>query len=434
MANGVDTTALSGLAKDVFEQGISEGVNNSFDLADEFPVEQVDWRGGLGHRWSHHHGRNVSPFFAGEDSAYPVAGQQLHSQGRIDMHKMMARIRMTEEAMADLVSSEASFRNGMTDEKTRIIDDVSRRENHALGMDGRGVLALVNVGASGAVMEVDSPGNIAGSDFGNRFIDAGMFLAAIDPASGTLRTSIRKVLSVNNDGTDFTADSSTFTGWADNDYVVAAANSSVTDVLDTSYEKAFWGLPALIDDGTNRDNYFGISRTNVESLKSYVVSSVGALSLDVAQRTADVVYQKLGAVINVILMHPSVRREYIKLLDADRRYSGADLQNPNGGTRAFTQGDLNIGEVAIKALRSIGLAQVYFLDTKKSGFKRYVAEPGKFMDRDGLVWIREGTGSSARHAYEATYFTRKQYFCKNPGYNARWDGVTGQTLVVVRDL
>ena len=56
------------------------------------------------------------------------------------------------------------------------------------------------------------------------------------------------------------------------------------------------------------------------------------------------------------------------------------------------------------------------------------------MDRDGLVWVREGTGTSARHAYEATYFARKQYFAKQPGLNARWDGVTGQTLVVVRDL
>jgi hypothetical protein len=434
MPNGADTTALSGLAKDVFEQGISEGVNNTFPLTEEFPVEQVDYKGGLGHKWTHHHGRNVSPFFAGEDSAYPVAGQQLHSQGRIDVRKMMARIRMTEEAMADLVSSEASFRNGMTDEKTRIIDDVARREEQALSMDGRGILALQNGSATGAVMPLDSPGNIAGSSFGNRFVDPGMFLAAINPANGALRTSIRKVLSVASDGTSFTADSATFTGWTDNDYIVAAANASVTDILDTSYDKAFWGLPAMIDDSTNRDNYYGILRSQVDSLKSYVVASVGALSIDVAQRTADVVFQKLGGKINLVIMHPSVRREYLKLLAADRRYGGADLKQPNGGTAAFNQGDLSIGETPIKALRTIGLAQVYFLDTKKAGGKRYVAEPGKFMDRDGLVWIREGTGSTARHAYEATYFTRKQYFMKNPAVCARWDGVTGQTLVVVRDL
>lgn len=428
---GADTTALSGLAKDVFEQGVSEGVNNAFPLKEEFPVEQVDWKGGLGTKFTHHYGRNTSIFFAGEDSAYPVAGNQTHAQGRIDMKKQIGRIRMTEEAMADLVSSEASFRNGMTDEKTRLVDDFARQEEHALGMDGRGILALEN-GATSATLPVDSPGNIAGSSFGNRFIDVGMFVAAINPSSGALRSNVKKVTAVAAGGTTvtLTADPS----WTDNDYIVQAASASVTDVNDTSYEKAFWGLPGLIDDGTNRDNYFGILRSQVPSMQSYVVGSVGALSLDVAQRTSDVVYEKLGGIINVILMHQSVRREYIKLLDADRRYMGNNLQAPDGGTKAFTQGDLTIGEVAIKAIRTLGLAQVFFLDTKKSGFKRYVAEAGKFMDRDGLVWIRDGSGSAARHAYEATYFARKQYFCKNPGLNARWDGVTGQTLVVVRAL
>ena len=431
-----DTNALSGLAKDVFEDGVSEGVNNSFDLADVFPTEQVDWKGGLGHKWVHHHGRNVSPFFGGEDSAYPTAGNQTHSQGRIDMRKMLARIRLTEEAMADLVSSEASFRNGMTDEKTRLIDDISRRENQALGMDGRGVLALINetTPSGNTSLIVDAPGNITGADFGNRFIDVGMYIGAVDPSSGVLRADVEKVTAAAAGGTTVTTGSTPNAAWADNDYLVHAANSGVTDILDTSYEKAYWGLPALVDDSTNRDNYFGILRTSVLSLQSYVVASVGALSLDLAQRMADVVYQKLGGVINLIAMHPSVRREYVKLLDADRRYSGSDLQKPDGGTKAMTQGDLTLGEIPIKALRSIGLAQVYFLDTKKMGGKRYVAESGRFMDRDGSVWVREGSGSSSRHAYEATYFKRQQYFMKAPAMCGRWDGGTGQTLIVQRDF
>jgi hypothetical protein len=83
-----------------------------------------------------------------------------------------------------------------------------------------------------------------------------------------------------------------------------------------------------------------------------------------------VVNQKLGGEIDTMVMHHSVRREYIKLLNADRRYSGSNLSNPNGGTVAMKQGDLSLGEVTVKAIRSVGLAQVYFLDTKRSGFKR----------------------------------------------------------------
>ena len=431
---GADTVSLSGLEKDVYEKSISEGVNNQFDLKEYFKYEQAEYNGGAGHVWSHHHGRNTSPFWANEDSAYPVAGNQLHSKGRIGIKKIMGRIRLTEEAMDDLVSSEQSFRNGMTDEKERLIDDLARRENHALGMDGRGVLALVDAAPTGSTVTVDAPGNIANDSFGNRFFDVGMYVAAVDPVSGQLRTSIRKVNSLAAGGANWVADGTTFTGWADNDYLVHAASSSVTDILDTSFDAAAWGLPSLIDDSTNRDNYFGILRTSVLSLQSYVLASLGAMSMDAAQRTADVVYNKLGGVINAIAMHTSTRREWLKITDMDRRYTGADLRNPDPGTKAFHQGDVTVDDVKIKALRNIGLDQAYFLDTNKAGLIRYVAEPGKFMDKDGSMWVRDGSGATARHAYEAVYFRRIQNFAKAPGVCARWDGVTGQTLVIVRDL
>lgn len=431
--SGVNTTILSGLEKDIFEEGVSEGVNNSFPLKDFFKLEKVDYKGGAGHVWSHHNGRNISPMFSGEDVAMADAGAQNHVKGRIDIRKMTAKLRMTAEAMDDYTSSEATYKNAMVDEKTRLVDDIARREEFALATDGRGVLALLSDDpGTGTDVDVDSPGNIAGTNFGNRFIDKGMFIAAVNPATGSLRAGIAQVSDVNSDGSDFTSAAAINAAWADNDYLVQAANSSVTSVLDTSYERAFWGLPALVDDGTNRDSYFGLLRSTTPSLKSYVVASAGAFSLDLAQRTADVVNQKLGGEIDVLAMHHSIRREYIKLLNADRRYMGADALRPDGGTVAMKQGDLTLGEVKVKAIRSLGLGQVYFLDTKRAGFKQYVAEAGKFEDRDGSIWQRDGTGSSGRHAFEAIWYSRKQNFAKNPGVCARWDGVTGQTLVVVR--
>lgn len=432
---GVDSTVLSGLEKDVFEKGVSEGVNNTFPLRDIFKKESTDadYVGGGGHIWSHHTGRNVSPMFSREGAAMAAAGSQRHVKGRIDIRKMTARLYMTAEAMEFYTRSEASYANAMADEKTRLVDDIGFREEYAVSADGRGVIALLNGDpGTGTDVNLDSPGNIPGASFGNRFVQKDMFVGAVNPATGQLRAGIAKVADVAADGSDFTSESAINAAWADNDYLVQAANADVTSVLDTSYEAAVWGLPALVDDGTNRDNYYGINRSDAPSLKSYVVASAGAFSLDLAQRTADVVNQKLGGVVDTLIMHHSVRREYIKLLATERRYAGADLQNPNGGTKAMTQGDLSLGECKVKAVRSIGLAQVYFLDTKKSKFKTYVAEEGKFEDRDGSIWQRDGSGNSARHAFEALWYCWKQNFCENPGFNARWDGVTGQTLVVVR--
>ena len=234
-------------------------------------------------------------------------------------------------------------------------------------------------------------------------------------------------------GASITVDAATFTGWADNDYVVQVANSSVTDVLDSSYEQAWHGLLALVDDGTYRANYFGLDRTNVPAYSSYVTASTGALSTDLMQRVSDVLDQKLNGSTDLILCHHSIRRLVIQLTDADRRYSGANLMKPDAGTVAFKQGDIPFGNVPVRAIRDFPLDVMMFLDIKNGGFKEYVSEPGKWVDEDGQVLIRVGAGGSAsRDAFEAWYRIRKQYFLENPGYCARLDGITGQSLVVVR--
>jgi hypothetical protein len=435
---GADSTAVFGTYKDVYEEGIQEGVNNSNPLKDIFKPVKVDYKGGRGHKFVAHVGRNPSPMFVAEDGAFAVAGSQRHINGEVDIRKMMARVRLTQEAMDDSSSSQAAWVSAKKDEMTRIVDDIARREEFALSCDGKGVLCLVDESPSGVDIAVDAPGNIAGDNFGNRFVQKGMYIAAINPSNGALRTSIRLVSDLNEDGTSITFDAATYTGWAENDYLVQAANGSVTDVLDTSYEKAYWGLPALVDDGTNRATYFGVQRSLAPSYKSYVLDINGAMATDTMQRTADVIFQKLGGEVTRLLMHPSVRREYIKLTEADVRYGprSNSVQNTDPGTPAFKKpgGDLTLGEVKVTPIRTLGLDQIYFLDENRMDAKQYVAEAGRFVDEDGSVLVRDGVGSNARHAFEAWWFARKQNFLGNPGVCARWDRVTGQTLVVVPEL
>jgi hypothetical protein len=435
---GADSTAVFGTYKDVYEEGIQEGVNNSNPLGDIFKPEKIEYKGGRGHKFIAHVGRNPSPMFVAEDGAFAVAGSQRHINGEVDIRKMMARVRLTAEAMDDSTSSEAAWVSAKKDEMTRIVDDIAKREEFALSCDGKGVLCLVDESPSGVDIDVDAPGNIAGDSFGNRFVQKGMYIAAVNPATGGLRTSIRLVTDVAEAGNTITFDAATYTGWADNDYLVQAANGSVTDILDTSYEKAYWGLPALIDDGTNRATYFGVQRSLAPSYKSYVLAAAGALATDTMQRTADVIFQKLGGEVTRLLMHPSVRREYIKLTEADVRYGprANSTLNSDPGTKAFKNpgGDLTLGEVKVTPIRTLGLDQIYFLDENRMNAKQYVAEAGRFVDEDGSVLVRDGVGSNARHAFEAWWFARKQNFVGNPGVCARWDGVTGQTLVVVPEL
>jgi hypothetical protein len=429
---GADKQALDAIFKEVFEEGVSEGVNNKNPLRDIVKTEKVPFRGREIVKLAHT-ARNVSPMFVGEDSAFADAGQQGYSRLFVDQRKLMSRIRMTWEVMQDSTSNEGAFISARKSEMQYLIDDMARRDEFALNTDGRGVLALVDESAlNSTTLNVDAPGGITNDNFGNRFISAGMFIGAVNPTTGQLRTSIKRVVSVANAGSTIVTDSATYTGWADNDYIVQVANSAVTDVLDTSYERAWWGLMALVDDGTYRANYYGLDRTNVPAYSSYVTASTGTISTDLIQRVSDVVDQKLNGKISLILAHHSTRRLVIQLTDADRRYMGASLARPDAGTVAFKQGDIPFGDVPVRALRDFPLDVMMFLDVQGAGFKEYVSESGKWVDEDGSVLVRIGNGTSARDSFEAWYRMRKQYFLENPASCARLDGITGQALVVQR--
>lgn len=430
---GADTQVIDGILKDYYEDFISEQLNQKNPLKDLFKFEKTDFAG-REVVYTAHVSRNISPMFVGEDSAIADAGAQGHVQVRVGQKKLMGRVRMTAEAMADSMSSKGAFKSARKDEMDGLIKDLARREEYALCSDGRGVLALIDEAtpSSDTTLELDAPGGITNDNFGNRFIQPGMYIGAVNPVTGALRAGISQVTACNSDGTDVTCAANPNAAWANSDYIVQVANSSVTDILDTSYEKAFWGLIGLVDDGTYRSNYFGVDRGTYTNFSAYVKASAGAFSIDTLQQVADILDQKLGSKIDMIVMHHSTRRLYINSMQSDRRYVAASTRNPDAGTVAFTQGDLTLGEVPIKVIRDFPLDQIMLLNKAESGFVCYESEPGKWVDEDGSVLQRIGTGSTARDAFEALYRIRKQYHCRYPGYNARLDGVTGQSLVVVR--
>ena len=428
---GADKQALDAIYKDVYEEGISEGVNYKNPLKDILTTKSSPFRGAEVVKLAHTSG-NVSPMFGGEDGATADAGNQGYVRLFVDQKKLLARIRMTWEAMQDSTSSEGAFISARKSEMQYLIDDIGRRDEYALNTDGRGVLALVDESPSGVVIDVDAPGGFTNDSFGNRFISKGMYIAAINPNTGGMRTSIRRVDAVAAGGANVTFDVATYTGWANNDYLVQAAASGTTDVLHTSYEHAWWGLMGLVDDNTYRASYFGVTRADVPLYSSYVTASTGAISVDLIQRVADIVNQKLNGEISLILAHHSTRRLVLQLTDQDRRYTQGNLMKPDPGTVAFKQGDIPFGDVPVRALRDFPLDVMMFLDTKQMGLTQYVSEPGKWVDEDGSVLARVGSGTTFRDAFEAVYRVRKQYFLDSPATCARLDGITGQSLVIQR--
>ena len=430
---GANSTNLDGIYKDWFRDQVSDQTNNRNPFKDlfKFTTEEA---GGREVKYPTEVTRNISPMFVGEDSAFADAGNRGHVQWAITQRKLMARVRLTYETMTDTMSSKGAWKRARQMELDGIIKDIARKEEYALCSDGRGVIAIVDdaTPSGAATVTVDSPGGITNDNFGTRFFQVGMWIGFVNPATGALRAGIRKIVSLASDGLSITLNAAPDATVADNDYIVQAANSSVTDVLDTSYEHAFWGMVAHVDDGTYRQNYHGIDRSVYGALQSYVKASTGPLSVDVMQHVSDVLAQKLGGKIDLLAGHHSTRRLYINLMSGDRRYSGNSLTRPDAGTVAMSQGDLTVGEIPFKTIRDFPLDMLMLLDKANSGWECFVTEKGKWVDEDGQVFIRAGTGSSGRDAFEAWYRMRKQYHCEHPGYNGRLDGITGQTLIVVQ--
>lgn len=432
---GVNTQIFDGALKDDYEDFVADGVNNANVMKDIFKPRSIP-HGGRKKAWTTHVGRNSGVGFAGEDGAFPVAGSQKHVPSELRTKKLMGRVRYTQEILDDSAGDEDAWVDARKDEMNRLIDDIARVEERSL-CSVRGILAYMdgNPGTDTTPIELDAPGGIANDNFGNRFVQEGMFVGAVNPATGQLRAGVVKVAAVNADGTDFTPATAPDTAWADNDYLVQCANGSVTDVGDTSFEQSFKGILELIDDGTYLTDYFGVDRDIYSSpVNAYVKAGTGPLSFDVLQQASDIVDQKLRGRLSRLLMHHSTRRLYIQLTEADRRYStGASLRKPDGGTAAFKQeDDLVMGEVPITAIRDFPLDVIMGLDEKGMEAKEYVSEKGRWVDDDGRILVRDGTGTNARHAFEAWYFMRKERYAAYPAKCIRLDGVTGQSLVVVR--
>ncbi len=426
-----DTQALDGIFKEDYEDYVSEGVNNKNPLKDIFKPQDIPY-GGREVVWAAHVGRNPGVMATGEGGGLPAAGNQRHIQARATARKIIGRVELTPEAIADSTKSEFAFVSARKDEMNRLIDDFARREEHYLVGTGSGVLALADGAATTSPISLKGPGGIANANFGNRFCQPGMSFAFVNVATGTLiATSAATITSCAASGATI-ATSATISSAATGSYMVQAANASVTDILDTSYNQAPMGVMGLIDDGTYVTNYFGIDRTLFPSYASYVKASTGAFSTDVIQQSADVVDQKLNGKTTLLLMHHSVRAVYVQATDADRRYIGANLMKPDAGTTAFTQGDLTLGEVPIKTIRDFPLDVIMGLDETQMDAVRYVSEKGKWVDEDGSILVRQGFGSTAVHKFEAWYYMRYQNVVRNPGVCWRNDGITGQTIIVTR--
>jgi len=369
-------------------------------------------------------GRNWSTGSIGAGGTLPPAGRSAYADFEVPIKDLYGRVGFERFVMEQSRSKKGSWVHVVPQEMDGLVEDMAFRRNQIGWHYGSGILARVDGALSGATTVVTkNPGNVTGTVNTNRFIygdaTSGMFLAFLHPSTNAIE-GYATVTAVNANGLSFTVD--TAVTCTDNAKIVTAQTATKH-----SLDKEPEGLLAGIDDGTYVGTYHALSRTTYPMLKSTVLSGVGTLSLDAMQQAIDAVSIKVGKSVDLFLCEHAVRRAYLMLLEADRRYTGADLKSPDGGTRAAkkpTGKQITFGDIPIMADRDAPYGCIFGLN--KASWTRYVLrKPG---------WAEEG-GGIIKHIAETDSFTAyylllENYHCHYPARNFRMEGITVNQLVV----
>ena len=418
-------SSWNAVLKDFYEELGQSQIENKTRLLKSFGETDAPTVDGRFVRFPFHIGRNTGVMSSAEGATLPTAGKQNFIDTSIALRKIVGRINVTKDVIDASKSNKGSFKRAMSAEMDGLVLDISEYRNEVLCGYGTGVLAdLAGTESSTTSWQLKDPGDVVGTVNANRYMVPDMTIALIR-AGALVANSAVKVNSVTESGTydSIVVATNTASGLAD-DKLVRAASTAVTLAQNTDYVNPPMGILGLIDDGTYVQTLHGVNRTTYPVFKSYVQASVGALSLDAMQRAFDAAEMKGQGTISEMWCEHAVRRAYLTLLEADRRYTSEKLQKPDGGTAAVKGGDVTFGGVPFKTERDFPYGIIVGLD--KDTLQRYVNVRGQWEDTDGNILFR----SADTHDFTALWYMKDNFACDRPNANFRMDGITVTALAI----
>jgi hypothetical protein len=424
---GSDVTQWDPLFKDDYGPAVINELNEEVNALKfmESETEDDTWVGRqkivptkVGRNWS----VGSIPTTVG-GAALPQQGRSVFKEFKIPMKNTYGRVGFERNVMSQSRNKKGSWQQVIPAEMEGMVQDLSFLRNRIAWGYGSGILALVNgAQTNDTTIEVDTPGNVTGSVMGNRYLfgdaTSGMFVAFLD--ANNIVQGTATITGVAAAGTSITIDTPVT---CDDNAKVVIAQTPTQNSLNSEPE----GLLAGIDDGTYVSIYHNINRTTYPIHTSYVVTGVGAMSLDAIQEPIDAVSIRVGKNVDLFGCEHAVRRSYLTLLQTDRRYTGADLMSPDGGTRAAkkpTGRQITYGDVPFMVDRDAPYRML--MGINKSSWTRYVEAEGQWADDDGSVlkWV---TGYDQ---WTAFYYILDNFHCQNSNRNFRMEGIDVNQIAV----
>lgn len=426
--------------KTFYLPAIQEQLNHDTILGDLIDVNEEDVSGKEA-TIEMHYGKTTGIGARGDMEALPAANYQKFKQATVPMQYNYGRIQISGPTIAATRDERGAYAKVLDTEIKGVVRDLKKDINRQLWGAGHGLLARWRGGATTTItLQKKYRGNSAGGDgfgstFGAKYMDIGDPLTPVVATISSATTGIYVVDATN------IAPTAIVTTNADYD-TLTCTNADVTEAVGTFYvqfnnaianlgadgaaagvnRKEMMGLRGIVTD-TDLDNvsfnngtYTGLTvndplqglavstydwfKATVDSHASGRYAGQRALTLNLMDKMFDSVEEKAGQNYgpDLILTTRALRREYLDLCRADRRF--VNSMTLDGGWKAIDYNGipLTVDNDAIDG-------EIYFLTTKDLAL--YRMSDYDWMSKDGAILSRV----SGYDAYEAVLFRYAELGC-----------------------
>lgn len=380
---GANLTTTDAILKNRYEGPLGDLINKSHPLLERLKPTTEEWEGrklvyAVDVR------RNLSARAMADNGYLPVAGSVTTANAEVNAKKVAGRMEITGELIDASATNKGAFVAGLQHELDGLqesCEDTLHRTlyGNKVSISGdypTGVITQINGGATNVTQTVDD----------NRWLLVGrtyIIGTASEIAGGT--ADVRTVASKS--GTTSVTFTSSVTA-ADNDIICEG------DTLDYAYGREPAGLEFMVDN--QDDNYLALDTGDYPEWAASVLSNSGTarpLTLDLMHLLYDTITDTSGKEPDFLLMHRSMRRQYVKLLEQDVRFDAGKL---GGGWSMLTYSN-GSKPVDVFVDQKCTYGTVYMLNVASMNLA--VRSPWKFMSRDGAVLNR----ILNKDAYEASF-------------------------------
>jgi len=364
----------------------------------------------------------------GELGALPLSGNSVGGNLTFTTTNSYFSVQLSSRLMESSEADVDAFSDALSIELDSALETFKIEKARQLVGAGTGIKARVNGAVAAAtVVNVDDPLGVTNTVGGAKFIAVGSRIAITD---GVTIKGIRTVTARNAAGTQITLDAAITA--ADNDLIVSASTTAGTPAFaDIGLNQELMGLLGQIDNGSYVATYFGISRAAFPIMQSHTDSVAEGLSFDKVHRACDAVWQKSGGERpDTFICGPEVQRAFIALTEAQRRYVGSSLLNPDGGNRATLKGTtLEVGGFPLMV--DYFMPQNVFVGLTKKHCHKYVLTKGAWQNKSGSIWARAQGANGDIDAWKAYWGERENYANFRPNTGFRIENLTGISNIYI---